>query len=367
MWWRKSLEQGWIDGTTAQPKQVALKNTNFPASAPASAQGAIELNFRRDPSVYDGRFANNGWLQELPKPMTKLTWDNPLLMAPAMADRMGVKFMDMVRLELQSGKYLDLPVWVQAGHPDNSVTVFLGYGREKSGRVGNYQGFNTYTLRTSDAPYFANSVKSITKLGKTYILASTQGYQTMDVGDAHRPIVRVKDLEEFKQEPKFDDEAPAPDETLYPGYDYKDEPFAWGMAIDLNKCVGCNNCIVACQAENNIPIVGKEQVNKGRHMHWLRVDAYYQGDRDNPKMHFMPVPCMQCENAPCELVCPVGATTHSTEGLNDMVYNRCVGTRYCSNNCPYKVRRFNSCYSRIGTRRSSRCSAIRMSRCEAVA
>ncbi|HZQ20948.1 MAG TPA: TAT-variant-translocated molybdopterin oxidoreductase [Terriglobales bacterium] len=341
LWWRKSLEQGWIDGTTAQPKQVAAKNTNFPGSAPASAQGAIEINFRRDPSVYDGRFANNGWLQELPKPMTKLTWDNPVLMSPAMADRLHVEKKDMVRVELASGKYLDLPVWVQAGHPDNSITVFLGYGREKSGRVGNFQGFNTYTLRTSDAPYFTSSVKSITKLGKTYILASTQGYQTMDTGDAHRPIVRTKDLEDFKNEPKFDDEAPASYETLYPGYDYKDEPFAWGMAIDLNKCVGCNNCIIACQAENNIPIVGKDQVNHGRHMHWLRVDAYYQGDRDNPKMHFMPVPCMQCEDAPCELVCPVGATTHSTEGLNDMVYNRCVGTRYCSNNCPYKVRRFN--------------------------
>ncbi|HKW18488.1 MAG TPA: TAT-variant-translocated molybdopterin oxidoreductase [Terriglobales bacterium] len=341
MWWRKSLEQGWIDDTASKPKQVAAKSANLPGSAPPPAQGAIELNFRRDPSVYDGRFANNGWLQELPKPMTKLTWDNPLLMSPKMAESKGVKAMDMVRLELNSGKYLDLPVWIQAGHPDNAVTIFLGYGREKAGRVGNYQGFNTYTLRTSDAPYFTNSVKSITKLGTTYILASTQGYQTMDVGDAHRPIVRTKDLEEFKKEPKFDDEAPAPTESLYPGYDYKDEPFAWGMAIDLNKCVGCNNCIVACQAENNIPIVGKEQVNKGRHMHWLRVDAYYQGDRDNPKMHFMPVPCMQCEDAPCELVCPVGATTHSTEGLNDMVYNRCVGTRYCSNNCPYKVRRFN--------------------------
>lgn len=341
MWWRKSLEQGWIDDTASKPKQVSVKNTNFSSSIPASGQNAIELNFRRDPSVYDGRFANNGWLQELPKPMNKLTWDNPLLMGPAMADRMGIKKMDMVRVELQNGKFLDLPVWIQAGHPDNSVTVFLGYGREKAGRVGNYQGFNAYTLRTSDAPYFANSVKQITKLGKTYILASTQGYQTMDVGDQQRPVLRVKDLDEYKKEPKFDEDAPQPNETLYPGYDYKDEPYAWGMTIDLNKCVGCNNCIIACQSENNIAVVGKDQVNHGRHMHWLRVDAYYQGDRDNPKAYFQPVPCMQCENAPCELVCPVGATTHSTEGLNDMIYNRCVGTRYCSNNCPYKVRRFN--------------------------
>jgi Fe-S-cluster-containing dehydrogenase component len=262
-------------------------------------------------------------------------------MSPAMAKRMGISTMDTVRVELESGTFLDLPVWIQAGHPDNSITVFLGYGRQKAGRVGNDLGFNTYTLRTSDAPYFANSVKQITNRGERYILASTQGYQTMDVGTEQRPVLRVKDFDEYKKEPTFDEENPKPNETLYPGYDYKSEPYAWGMAIDLNACVGCNNCIIACQAENNIPVVGKDQVNRGRHMHWLRVDAYYQGDRDNPRAYFQPVPCMQCENAPCELVCPVGATTHSTEGLNDMVYNRCVGTRYCSNNCPYKVRRFN--------------------------
>jgi molybdopterin-containing oxidoreductase family iron-sulfur binding subunit len=256
-----------------------------------------------------------------------------------MAERMGLKSGDMVRVSL-NGKSLELPVWIQTGHPDNSVTAFLGYGRQRAGRSGTGAGFDVYPLRYSATPWFTSGVQ-IAKTGAKYTLASTQGYQTMDTGDEHRPIVKTANLEEYKKEANFDEEAPKPDETLYPPYDYKSQPYAWGMAIDLNSCVGCNNCIIACQSENNIPVVGKDQVHRGRHMHWLRVDAYYQGDRDNPKAHFQPVPCMQCENAPCELVCPVGATTHSTEGLNDMIYNRCVGTRYCSNNCPYKVRRFN--------------------------
>jgi len=347
MWWRKSLEQGWIEGTASQPKQVAVKSTNFPAPAQASSQG-IELNFRRDPCIYDGQFANNSWLQELPKPMTKMTWDNPLLMSPKMAESLKVEDKDMVRVEL-SGKWVELPVWRQAGHPDNSVTIFLGYGRKRVGRVGNDVGFDTYQLRQSATPWIATGVQ-VTKAAGTYVLASTQGFQSIelhegDPSEVTRHVVKTATLEEYKKEASetFDEDKPADDETLYrnPPYDYKAEPYAWGMAIDLNSCVGCNNCIIACQSENNIPVVGKYQVNKGRHMHWLRVDAYYQGDRDNPKAYFQPVPCQQCENAPCELVCPVGATTHSTEGLNDMIYNRCVGTRYCSNNCPYKVRRFN--------------------------
>jgi Fe-S-cluster-containing dehydrogenase component len=341
--WRKSVHDGFIAGTTYQPKQVSVKSASFPASSSSAQNGAIEINFRRDPSIYDGRFANNAWLQELPKPMTKLTWDNALLLGPAMAERLKVEKMDMVKLDL-NGKSMELPVWVQAGHPDNSVTVFYGYGRRRSGRAGNGAGFDLYQIRYSATPDLAFG--NVTKTSGHYLLASTQGYQTMDVGDQagkdNRKIVRTGNFDDFKKE-NFSEEAPKPEETLYPPYDYspKKEPFAWGMTIDHNACVGCNNCIIACQAENNIPVVGKEQVNKGRHMHWLRVDVYYQGDRDNPKAYFQPVPCMQCEDAPCEVVCPVGATTHSTEGLNDMIYNRCVGTRYCSNNCPYKVRRFN--------------------------
>jgi MoCo/4Fe-4S cofactor protein with predicted Tat translocation signal len=337
--WRKSVHDGFVAGTTYQPKQVSLKASNAPVSAASAQGGPVEINFRRDPSIYDGRFANNAWLQELPKPMTKMTWDNPLLLSPRMADRLQVKNMDMVKVEL-NGASLELPVWIQAGHPDNSVTLYFGYGRRRSGRAANGSGFDVYPLRYSSTPDIA--MGNVSKASGFYQLASTQGYQTMDVGDQHRPIVRTGTLEDFKNE-NFSEEAPQPDETMYRKvpYNYAAEPYAWGMAIDHNRCVGCNNCIVACQAENNIPVVGKEQVNKGRHMHWLRVDVYFQGDRDNPKAYFQPVPCMQCENAPCEVVCPVGATTHSTEGLNDMIYNRCVGTRYCSNNCPYKVRRFN--------------------------
>ena len=342
MFWRRALHDGWIEGTTFPAKQVSAKSLSLSPSQ-EFAPKSLEINFRRDPSVWDGRFSNNGWLQELPKPMSKMTWDNPVLMGPAMADRMGLKTEDWIEIELQ-GKKLTAPLWVQAGHPDNSVTVFLGYGRRRAGRTGTGMGFDMYQLRNSAIPWMASGVR-VSRAGGTYKLASTQGYQTMETPTGSRPLVRETSLEEYKKEPNFaQEEQPSPDETLYPplpGWEYKEKPNAWGMAIDLNKCVGCNNCIIACQSENNIAVVGKEQTVRGRHMHWLRVDAYYQGDRDNPRTFFQPVPCMQCENAPCEVVCPVGATVHSTEGLNDMIYNRCVGTRYCSNNCPYKVRRFN--------------------------
>jgi len=338
--WRKALHDGWVEGTTLAPKSVTAKSATSSPDTKVDPN-AIELNIRRDPTIYDGQFSNNGWLQELPKPMTKLTWDNAVLMGPKMAERLNIATEDVVELEL-NGKKVQGPVWIQAGHPDNSVTVFLGYGRKRAGRVGTAQGFDAYALRTSTAPWIATGVQ-IRKTGETYKLASTQGMQSMDTPDGgHRPLVRETTLEEYRKEPDFaKEEEPPYALSLYEPYPYKSEDYAWGMAIDLNSCVGCNNCMLACQSENNIAVVGKEQVVIGRHMHWIRVDAYYQGDRDNPKAFFQPVPCMQCENAPCEVVCPVGATVHSTEGLNDMTYNRCVGTRYCSNNCPYKVRRFN--------------------------
>jgi len=337
--WRKSLHDGWVEGTTFPTRQVESKTASFPVAPPPNPK-AIEINFRRDPSIYDGQFSNNGWLQELPKPMNKLTWDNPVLMGPAMAERMAIKTEDLVEVEL-NGKKLTAPVWIQVGHPDNSVTVFLGYGRRRAGRVGTGTGFDMYPLRTSATPWFTSGVV-IRKVGGTYKLASTQGYQTMETPTGARPLVRTASLEEYRKEPEFAKEEEPPKElTLYKPYPYAAEPYAWGMTVDMNACVGCNNCIVACQSENNIAVVGKEQTVLGRHMHWIRIDSYFQGDRDNPKAYFQPVPCQQCENAPCEVVCPVGATVHSSEGLNDMVYNRCVGTRYCSDNCPYKVRRFN--------------------------
>jgi MoCo/4Fe-4S cofactor protein with predicted Tat translocation signal len=340
--WRKSLHDGWIEGTASAPfvEAGSARQPNIPSPV-ASDPSAIELNIRRDPTIYDGQFSNNGWLQELPKPMTKLTWDNAILIGPKMAERLQIASKDVVELEL-NGKKVTGAIWIQAGHPDNSVTVFLGYGRKRAGRVGTATGFDAYPLRTSAAPWIATGV-TIRKTGDTYNLASTQGYQSMDTPDGgHRPLVQETTLAEYRKEPNFAKEEETPyDVTLYPNYPYKEETYAWGMTIDLNSCVGCNNCMLACQSENNIAVVGQHQTMLGRHMHWIRVDAYYQGDRDNPRAFFQPVPCMQCENAPCEVVCPVGATVHSSEGLNDMTYNRCVGTRYCSNNCPYKVRRFN--------------------------
>ena len=342
--WRKSLHDGWVEGTAFAPKSLTAKTSvDAGASSVASDPNAIELNIRRDPTIWGGQFSNNGWLQELPKPLSKLTWDNAILVGPKMASRLGLQTKDVVELEL-NGKKTKGAIWIQAGHPDNSVTITLGYGRTRAGRVGTGQGFDAYEFRTTTNLWTASGVQ-IRKTGDIYQLASTQGMQSMETPDGNtRPLVREATLEEYKKNPNFahEEEPEVPrDVTLYPNFLYEEKQYQWGMAIDLNKCVGCNNCMLACQSENNIAVVGHEQTLLGRHMHWIRVDVYYEGDRDNPKAYFQPVPCMQCENAPCEVVCPVGATNHSTEGLNDMVYNRCVGTRYCSNNCPYKVRRFN--------------------------
>jgi molybdopterin-containing oxidoreductase family iron-sulfur binding subunit len=297
----------------------------------------LDLAFRPDPSVHDGEWSNNGWLQELPKPLTRLTWDNAALLAPALAQRQGVENGDVVEITA-SGRRIEAPVWILPGQPDHTVTIHLGYGRKRAGRVGTGIGFNAYALRTSDSPWVLSGAR-LSKTGRRVKLASTQVHHSME----GRHLVRSASLEHHNAHPHWVHEVgghePDASMTMYPAYEYKGN--AWGMAIDLTACVGCNACVIACQAENNIPVVGKSQVALGREMHWIRVDRYFEGSPEDPRVHNQPVPCMHCEDAPCEVVCPVAATVHNHEGLNDMIYNRCVGTRYCANNCPYKVRRFN--------------------------
>jgi molybdopterin-containing oxidoreductase family iron-sulfur binding subunit len=282
--------------------------------------------------------------------MTRLTWDNAALMSVATAKKLGLSYeiarrggehgqiiADMVELEFQ-GRKLKTAAWIVAGHADDCVTLHLGYGRTSSGSVGTGIGFNAYALRTSNSLSSGPGLQ-VRTLDEQYPLACTQFHSSMD----GRDIVMHATLDEYKRDPEFakgEIKDPLNTPSLYMSYDYS-HGYAWGMSIDLNACVGCGSCVVGCQSENNIPVVGKEQVMYGREMHWIRVDRYHSGETDNPATYFQPVACVQCENAPCEVVCPVQATAHSAEGINDMVYNRCVGTRYCSNNCPYKVRRFN--------------------------
>jgi MoCo/4Fe-4S cofactor protein with predicted Tat translocation signal len=325
---------------TQAPPAAAPPPTITPA-APVTV-GGLELIFRPDPTVWDGRFSNNGWLQEAPKPLTKLTWDTAAWISPRLAESRGLDRGDVIELRYR-GLTAKMPVFIVPGQPDDSVTVFFGYGRRMAGRVGNgsdqAQAFNAFLLRTSDAPWFGSGLE-ISRTGERYLLATTQEHHAME----GRNPARVATVAEYDKDRGVIKHMthPFPKLTLYPEHEYTGNK--WGMAIDLTSCTGCGACVVACVAENNIPIVGKDQVNRNREMHWIRVDHYFTGDIDRPEslqaVH-QPVPCMQCENAPCEVVCPVAATTHSSEGLNDMVYNRCVGTRYCSNNCPYKVRRFN--------------------------
>ena len=295
--------------------------------------GAFELVLRPDPGLFDGRFANSGWLQEMPKPLTKIVWDNVAHLSPKTAEDLGVKNEDVVELEA-NGRRLALPVWILPGQPDGVVTVHLGFGRTRAGRVGNGVGANAYLVRTSAALW--NATCSLRRTGATVELASTQQHFNME----GRHLVRTGTYETFRKDPEFAKKMEeVPEISLYPAWKY--EHHAWGLAVNLSSCTGCSACVVACQAENNIPTVGKDQVRRGREMHWLRIDRYYEGTPENPAAHNQPVMCMHCEKAPCEVVCPVAATTHSDEGINEMTYNRCIGTKYCSNNCPYKVRRFN--------------------------
>ncbi len=347
--WRRALHEGSVDNSKLPPRRVALaieavERATAKISDSASGAGEdLELVFRPDPTIWDGQFANNGWLQECPKPLTKLTWDNAALLSPALARRLAVQSTQVVELTLD-GRSLEAPVWVQPGHPDNMVTLHLGYGRRRAGGVGSGTGCNAYALRTSKAPWVAAGLE-IRPTDREHPLSSTQLHHNLEQETREaekRHLVRVGTLAKYEEEPDFVQHvghSKTGDISLYPPFEYAG--YAWGLAVDLSACTGCNACVVACQSENNIPVVGKDMVAMGREMHWIRIDRYFRGDLEAPRTHHQPVMCMHCEQAPCEVVCPVGATVHSDEGLNDMVYNRCVGTRYCSNNCPYKVRRFN--------------------------
>ncbi len=347
--WNRSLNDGVVPGTASPAMAARFRGTEVIVAAwkapDAWKSGSpvrisfpgseVEVMFRADPTIGDGRFANNGWLQELPKPITKLTWDNAAFVSPSLADSIGVHDEEIVLIEVNGARCL-IPALILPGHPPDSITLHLGYGRSHAGRVGNGAGVNIYPLRFSTTASWATA--SIVRTGQYSKLARTQDHHSME----GRPIVRSATVTEFETDPKFAREmshVPTKAESLYPGHEY--DGYKWGMSIDLNSCTGCNACVIACQSENNIPVAGKDQVLNGREMHWIRIDRYYSGDLDNPDIHSQPVACMHCENAPCEPVCPVSATSHDSEGLNVMVYNRCVGTRYCSNNCPYKVRRFN--------------------------
>ena len=329
-WWQKTLN----DGVVANSAPAAPTPPDFGAAqTQATGGGGMEIVFRPDAGVYDGRFSNNGWLQEMPKPLTRMTWDNSAWVSPATAQKMGAQNGDLLEISYR-GRKITAPAWVMPGHADDSVTVQLGYGRTNSGRVGNGVGFDAYAIRNSHALWFDGGAE-VRKIPGSYEFANQQHTQTME----ERHPVWIKTLAEYQTNPEVPQEKVPRDLTMFPNFKY--DGYKWGMTIDLSSCIGCQACAVACQAENNIPVVGKDQVSRGRHMNWLRVDRYYRGKLDDPETYFQPVPCMHCEQAPCELVCPVGATVHSGDGLNQMIYNRCVGTRYCSNNCPYKVRRFN--------------------------
>jgi MoCo/4Fe-4S cofactor protein with predicted Tat translocation signal len=372
--WNRVLHDGLLSGSelpevvpdsTAQP--VAELGRLAEALAKAGAAGLLEVVFLPSPSLHDGRYANDAWLQELPDPLTKLTWDNPALVSPTTAGTLGLANGDVVRFD-HAGRSLELPVWTLPGMADGVVALTLGYGRSRAGRIGSGVGFDTFTVRASRAPGFDSGVK-LTGLGRTFPLSATQEHGSME----GRPVVRESTLAELQSKPAAGAEqaerpagaepasAPPPEGqaghqapgalgvfpehtehfSLWKEHTY-DQGQQWGMTIDLNACIGCNACMTACQSENNVPVVGKVQVAKGREMHWIRVDRYFSGEpTGNPEMVFQPIPCMHCEDAPCEQVCPVAATVHDAQGLNVMVYNRCIGTRYCSNNCPYKVRRFN--------------------------
>jgi molybdopterin-containing oxidoreductase family iron-sulfur binding subunit len=389
--WNNALKRGILQAAMPPYGAPAIRGGEIATAIGAASAKAkkpiaadnVEVSFAADPKLLDGRHANNMWLQELPDLLTKITWDNVAQVSPGTAKAMDLASGDVVRLSREAGQPVDVAVWIQPGTADNVFALTLGWGRQSTGRYGKKHGFNVYPLRTTDAMGFADGVK-VQKLssaekeaikdklarpglaggpspapGRTgpddpyeaesqrYKLSQTQDHDVME----GRPDAIDATLAEYRENPRFP-QFPAENHGRKSGAiqpkvlplwsKQKYEGHKWGMAIDLNACTGCNACVIACQAENNIPSVGKEQIERGREMFWIRLDRYFTGeDHDNPQVNLQPVACVHCEEAPCENVCPVNATEHSPEGLNDMAYNRCIGTRYCANNCPYKVRRFN--------------------------
>ncbi len=361
--WETVLHDGVDPNSGFNSVNVSLRSgfaSDIRASLNAEPISGIEITIKPDATLFDGRFANNGWLQELPEPMTKITWDNVALMSPSTAESLGLppeqsfKSNDVPTVRISAGDAtIEIAAWVLPGHADNSITLTAGYGRNNLGRVADGVGVDVYPLRTSEAMF--NQPASVERTGSMYEIACVQDHNNIE----GRDMVREATLEEYRENPDFATyksihgyEVPGIKEALAEGdergpislfeeqYGPDHQP-QWGMAIDLNACFGCGVCTIACQAENNIPVIGKREVGRRRIMHWIRTDRYFEGDRDNPKVYHQPVPCMHCEMAPCEQVCPVAATTHSEDGMNQMTYNRCIGTRYCANNCPFKVRRFN--------------------------
>jgi Fe-S-cluster-containing dehydrogenase component len=330
--WTQALRQGFIDGSAAAEVKASPVSRAAPDEMVASEE--LELIFRPDPSVWDGRFANNPWLQELPKPLNTVTWDNILAISPALAREHGLANGDLARVTV-GGRTLDAACWITPGQARQTLTAFLGYGRWLPDQVGDGHGYDAYPMRTTAQPWRVGGVTLAKANGKVR-LASTQSDQALG-GDQDLVRTVARDQATAAKPPKHQALSFYPQNTR----DNKVTSPSWGMSIDTDLCIGCNACVTACDAENNIAMVGKTMVAEGRQMHWLRVDHYYEGGVDAPTDHFQPVPCMHCEEAPCEIGCPVGATVHSPDGLNLQVYNRCIGTRTCSSYCPYKVRRFN--------------------------
>lgn len=344
--WFSALENGVVENSgSASEAAGSYKKPVLQVNQSLVASGGIMLQLKHNHNIGDGRYANNGWLQELPHPLSKVVWDNYAAVSPATAKQLKLEGNDVIEINVE-GRKQQFPVFIQPGTADNLIVVELGYGRTKAGEVGTGVGSDANVLLSKNAQFsgFIYKNAEVRKTGDTYKLVTTQEQHSLDdsrLKDLHlkRGIIRRGTVAEFKKNPDFLEKPEREQPNIFKEVHY--DGVKWGMGIDLNKCIGCNACVVSCDVENNIPVVGKEQVDRGRIMHWFRIDRYYSGTPEDPEVYNQPMLCQHCDTAPCENVCPVAATSHSPDGLNQMAYNRCVGTRYCSNNCPYKVRRFN--------------------------